>query len=1603
MSYEKICHTKFVKNKNTSTHVINNRVSVSCLDMGENIGLSLNNISFPKGEYLFNIDIITNNQLILYFEESNNEMHTILLKNGSNSYPFKCDNTKMNIRILFKAPNKQDTFELIKFTCEKMSYDAIKMVEHSNLFNFIGHIYEIQTHPITINILNNYTFIPCTTICDVQIESNNIPHNKLTNEEFTELRCYKKIIEDAITKMIDSVMITNDNVVFHNDFDKITKDIEIDKTIQIVEINGIYVFNRIIYREFLSLIEKYDRPVCNCLEDLVHNHATVHINDRKLLIKYSELFDGLYDSFQCDLSVVILFQNNDGLNDMDSILKCYKSIDIDSSIKYEVVIVCYDANDNIIYDMMREYITIQKKIENIKVICVNNKDINLFSTGLKYIRGRHVTLVRSDCYYKTNALYKMYNMMDDDSGYIVVVSGYEMSDEGDDKNSRYFSDIKRNNKMKDTERKIRDLMRTITIENIDNYASRIQCCMFSNKILQNTSVNNNYECVKYLLQFNPCGYVLLDESLMVCKNFDDVIIHPTNIPNTLVTKRSIINKMLLCDCEKRMKNNAKDILVYVTTIDTFETFNRLFDPIWKMLKSMTKYYNCIIIHKNKNDIAYDSSNIDVIDNIYIMRDMMYYKMANVCKRINIIYDDVTLTHDIVNKISNDVNIFYFHGMMFENASNVEKEKMINSINKSTFVIYTEKRDGIILCELNKTIQMESLFLDSLFVDDQILADISDLCVEPIKYDNKIIVGCLILPDMVIDYELIKILTKIDDTKNITFNIYSTYVVEDINCKVITEYNQFIDFLCHTNIFVMPTTEVTPQIGKLFNYFVMMNKPIIGRINNNSYAKYIKLEKMDHMVIYRILMNLKSSTNVYQNNKNCNNPRKLYNRLLHFKRTYQKHNKKCLYVSKAFFDGEHEEVYQNKKYTLNICNIMRSNGITVEIYQLGKVEGHTIFDGISIHTISDIGLEVRGDYYVGYSNMISNIINNSTYDVVVYGSPYVQCSDIPIKIRSICINRNVVECYPNQKHSLIISNDMNYISHMSHIISTISNMEYVNDLDDKFKLFDVNDKFCRNIVRIFYANTRYSRQQNEIFNYILTRLRGVAEIIVYDSSKMIQQYQRHDSDDSSIINNSRFKTFGDIIKTDKYVDFESFLDSTHIVVIPSIEHENSNTLCMKSLMHNCVVITTTLNSSHSLIINNFNGFIVTPTAQNILNTLEYVCNHDNVRHEIMTNNHLIMKSYDNYNWVDKITDIFMRHGLFYTSDVNNVIEKCNILADNKKRIVETKICFIVEMEKMQSINDLITCELKHIQMDVIIIIHNNHCTVRNYIDNDMNCKYVLDTELYENIIKYDIILFNDLSDDIGIILNGVRNFKIHVFGDNFEIKNDTCNCDESVSFSLESYTKYMDIGKKCNLICYPIDTDIFHQIDIVDKSDGYISIICFGICSEMLQKTLNVLSRTLCLHAHTTIKNKIIIVSDEKNIGNKRLELLKSDNIEIVNCSFTDFDNFVGMTKYAIFLCDVNNNHIKQSILFKLIACNVPSIVPCLSHVKDIYSHLTRNGCHNICQLYDKDDSNELIHLIIEMTNIPIECSNGFKYIQKYNSIQKHCEQLLCVMDKHINL
>lgn len=1096
------------------------------------------------------------------------------------------------------------------------------------------------------------------------------------------------------------------------------------------------------------------------------------------------------------------------------------------------------------------------------------------------------------------------------------------------------------------------------------------------------------------------------------------------------------------DIIKRL-DNCKDTIIYPPTVK----YSVLLQRPQQILKSLTRHMNCIFITKDE-DYEYK-----IDGNVIVLKFETYEKVKRHIgiNKIILYYTDPR-TYNYIDIIKPNFIIFDLIDNPIEEFA-VWKPNLSQCVKTADIVTYS----SIYLLRVLKEIDQHKQYIYlSNGCDYEYFKQANKKLERPENMPNdKIIIGYYGYIATWMDYEIIKKIADIPYVHVMMIGLIQNQSVipkhKNITWTGHIKYENLVNYLSWFDICLIPFKNTEMMLGcnpiKLHEYMAT-NKPIISTLKFQDVIDGYNLITSENVltVIDNIIQNgliEKNSRNVI---KWTDIGLSLYRHLLNFKNNKECKKKRVAYITNMLLDWTtlNPRYGGGERYALEIAKMLQANNIDIHFFQKADTTCDSTYYGFPVHCINHKNLESNGEFSVGYSKLVNDMVKKDGYDYVIYGMPEMCCSE-NVLTNSISINHGIwfdrLDIKKDQKwYNLMLT----HIKHPCANVSVDTNFinfirvtypEYVHKLnyvpnfyDPEVYKFSVKHNDKLNIIIPRRANIyRGSRLMEDMLVLIPhdVNITWVGKGDVTDN-KLLEQLEKKDS---------RFKFIGC-----SFDEMSNVYKTADIVVIPTIASEGTSLSCIEAMACGCAVVSTNIGGLCNLVINRFNGLLVNSTAGEIAQAINLLICDKDLRNKLVQNAYNMIKEFEITKWHQKWMNIFENIGWITPNKdtQNNYFKKISrdILIDNFdkywKNYVHTnklhhdiktkeealnhllnnttfndldvcnmniKICILTRNAINGGVESIIYEEAKHLNCDIY---------VTNGIIDDLNPFLYTNvrnvTEIMQVLNQYNLIIYHWVPEFAlhAIKLSGIPSIEyLH--------RRDTDDNNKLIPTNIVTHSPFMinhcvtKFNKKAILLEHPIDTRKFQADTSISKE--YIGCVCTYTSS----KGMDILIRAFILYAKhygldSIKKYKLVLYGKDQNgYMNELIKLAQENNLD---CEFNGIvDTYTIINKYKLFIIPSRMEGL-PIVLLEALACNINVIASDIEGNMEFYNLAKARGYDKLFTLFESENEYDLAKKIYEWSITDDSLNTFYKgreYIKKYYSTHNHCNKLLDIILTNIHV
>ena len=333
---------------------------------------------------------------------------------------------------------------------------------------------------------------------------------------------------------------------------------------------------------------------------------------------------------------------------------------------------------------------------------------------------------------------------------------------------------------------------------------------------------------------------------------------------------------------------------------------------------------------------------------------------------------------------------------------------------------------------------------------------------------------------------------------------------------------------------------------------------------------------------------------------------------------QSPNQKCVYIfQKSFFDrlGLHCFAGGAERYSQDLADIINSLGYqTILIQEADQEVWHKKYNGLDVLGLPSYralasrlpspkiaiysGISDFRNYVKSKKLMISHGVTwdkpNKTRDVEFVRRAVIDFDKI------VSVDTNTISCLRTEFGREIGANDCR-------------KFEYIPNYVDK-NIFYPSVELKKNNIKILFPRRLCVERGGLIF------IDAVSEILkVYDSVNVLLVGFIHDQENERRLKNLMLSFPGRVNHLIlKPHEMPSVYRDADITVIPTLYSEGTSLSCIEAMASGNAVIASYVGGLPNLIINGYNGLLISPTLEDIVDSISSLLNDANLRKELSSN-------------------------------------------------------------------------------------------------------------------------------------------------------------------------------------------------------------------------------------------------------------------------------------------------------------------------------------------------------------------------------------------------
>lgn len=495
----------------------------------------------------------------------------------------------------------------------------------------------------------------------------------------------------------------------------------------------------------------------------------------------------------------------------------------------------------------------------------------------------------------------------------------------------------------------------------------------------------------------------------------------------------------------------------------------------------------------------------------------------------------------------------------------------------------------------------------------------------------------------------------------------------------------------------------------------------------------------------------------------------------------------------------------EKYCINLADLMRENGLEVDIYQIAPRVFEGDYHGYKVKAIS------HGEFYSEFNiDGVNEFYNISLdYDHVIYNMPELSAGLMRLDALSIChgiwFDHNnygpmckyrqdkwfnyLYKAFENPHR--IVSVDTNSINVIRSLWPNIaSKMKFIPNFVDHTQFFPPKQARKNERLKILFPRRSQINRGSRILGDIIAN--------VHHDVDFYWVGEGDDYDTQLILN---------LCKQDSRLHYEKasfdempeWYRMADIVVIPTIACEGTSLSCIEALASGCATISTNVGGLTDIIFDGINGLSVDPEPHQLAEAINALIESDELREKYQKSGLESSLTFSLDNWKQKWQKVLYDEKWLESKPKNNPSN--HIKEENKKKIV-----IITKNAYHGGVESLIKLESERLSAQVIVAGGLNN--------PDSTCPFPFTyvstyEELRENLKQFDVVIYHW---PIDWAVQAIKDSGLPSL--EFVHREDTSECDKSVPTLVATHSIYIkefmkkEYGIDSVIIPNVVDTDRF---------------------------------------------------------------------------------------------------------------------------------------------------------------------------------------------------
>lgn len=360
----------------------------------------------------------------------------------------------------------------------------------------------------------------------------------------------------------------------------------------------------------------------------------------------------------------------------------------------------------------------------------------------------------------------------------------------------------------------------------------------------------------------------------------------------------------------------------------------------------------------------------------------------------------------------------------------------------------------------------------------------------------------------------------------------------------------------------------------------------------------------------------------------------------FKKPFVIKGRKIDIVNINFFDWDGNVVYKGgaERYVYDLAIMLQGEGAFVRILQNANQYFERDFQGVKVvgvKTNAGHDLAKMSDYYRGFCRD-SDLIIASPLELAcrLYGKNVVSINHgiywdhkfRTLKAFNVDEHKNTFDAIWNS-HSVVCvdTNFINWIRTFDY--ASARSLIFVPNYYDSSKFKFSKKNISR--IKVIYPRRLYEARgifiTLDAFRYVFKKHSNVDLCLVGQAN-----------DDDTVVINKFIDEYKNRVTWDEFDmdDMALAYQDTHIALVPTMYSEGTSLSCLEAMATNHAIIATNVGGLPNLVIDGYNGYLIDPSVESLISSLEMLIENKNLIIEMARNGGNLVKGFEKKIWLKK---------------------------------------------------------------------------------------------------------------------------------------------------------------------------------------------------------------------------------------------------------------------------------------------------------------------------------------------------------------------------------